>query len=175
MITGRSGKEGLGLMENRTSVATNGYSRPRPTRRGKPCIPRKAVHADDLTSAARAAIANGSAPLPYAVDGRTILAKRYRSIASQLCADQGGGGLSEARLQLIARFAGAAVLAEQIETQIISGGAPIKIEEYSGLISSLVRIANKIGLDRIPRNVSLDLKSYLDRRQTIDAEAEDKS
>jgi hypothetical protein len=159
-------------MENRTSVATNGYARPRPSRRGKPCVPGKITRADDLTRADRAAIASGCAPLPYAVDGRTTLAKRYRSIASQLTRDQLGDGISEARMQLIMRFAGAAVLAEQIETNIITG-QPVKIEEYSGLISSLVRIANKIGLDRIPKTVAPALRDYLDTRASNQIDADD--
>lgn len=155
-------------MENRTEVV-NGYNRPRPTRRGKPCIPGKAVAAADLTRATRARLTNGADNLAHAVDGRTLIAKRYRSITSQLVADQ-GGDVAEARLQLIQRFAGAAVLSELIETKIVSGQT-VDLTEYSQLISSLVRIAARIGLDRTPRNISPDLKSYLDRRpDVIDAD-----
>ena len=50
------------------------------------------------------------------VDGRTVVYRRFRDIASQVALDQGGlDQLSEARLQLVRRFAAAAVLAEQIE------------------------------------------------------------
>ena len=38
---------------------------------------------------------------------------------------------------------------------------PVDVTEYTQLISSLVRVASRIGLDRIPRNVTPSLKSYL--------------
>ena len=75
-----------------------------------------------------------------------------------------GGDLSESRLQLVRRFAGAAVLAEQIEALIVTE-QPVRVEEYAQLISVLVRVAARIGLDRIPKNVTPSLRDYLEERE----------
>ena len=53
------------------------------------------------------------------MDGRSAVARRYRDIAAQIIADMGGASqCAEARLQLIRRFAAAAVLAEQMEARL---------------------------------------------------------
>ena len=113
---------------------------------------------------AKAAVSNGSAILPD-VDGRTTLGRRYRDIAEQLIADQGGAGqLSEARLQLIRRFAAAACLAEQLESRLVRGEG-INLQEHATLCSSLVRLGQRIGIERIARDVTPTLAQYLAARQ----------
>ena len=78
---------------------------------------------------ARSRLSNGRDVLPD-VDGRSILARRYRDIVAAVVFDQGGAGhLSEARLQLIRRFSAASVLAEQMEARI-ARGEQINIQEY---------------------------------------------
>jgi hypothetical protein len=53
------------------------------------------------------------------VDGRSAIARRYRDIVSAILVDQGGADqCSEARKQLIRRFAAASVLAEQMEAAL---------------------------------------------------------
>ena len=62
-------------------------------------------------SHARSRISNGVDLLPN-VDGRSLVARRYRDISGAIIVDQGGiDQCSESRLQLIRRFAAAAVLA----------------------------------------------------------------
>ena len=80
-------------------------------RHGSPhLVPRKA--------SARSRVSNGADILPD-VDGRSAVARRYRDIAVQIIADMGGASqCAEARLQLIRRFAAAAVLAEQMEARL---------------------------------------------------------
>src|SRR6478609_6276202 len=64
---------------------------------------------------ARSRVTNGRELLPQ-VDGRSLVARRYRDISHAIMVDQGGANAcSEARLQLIRRFAAAAVMAEQME------------------------------------------------------------
>jgi len=76
---------------------------------GNPRLQRKAQ--------ARSRVSNGHELLPN-VDGRSLVARRYRDIMSAIASDQGGvDRLSEARLQLIRRFAAAACLAEQLEAR----------------------------------------------------------
>jgi uncharacterized membrane protein YccC len=93
-----------------------------------------------------------------------LIARRYRDIAAQIVADMGGiDRCSEARLQLIRRFAAASVLAEQMEAKL-ANGASIDVQEHSHLSSTLVRIAQRIGIERRARTVVPDLKDYLEGR-----------
>src|SRR5262245_46450255 len=96
------------------------------------------------------------------VDGRTVIYRRFRDIASQVALDQGGlDVLSEARLQLVRRFAATAVLAEQLEAAL-ANGEEIDIERHALLCSTLTRLAQRIGIDRRARNVTPTLRDYLD-------------
>jgi len=98
-------------------------------------------------------VTNGGSFLPH-VDGRSLVARRYRDIASQIITDQGGADLiSESRSQLIRRFSAAACLAEQLEARL-ANGETINITEHALLCSTMVRVANKIGIDRIAKNLN---------------------
>jgi hypothetical protein len=108
----------------------------------------------------RARVSNGSQFLPD-VDGRSNLARRYRDIAQAILIDQGGADrVSEARLQLVRRFSAAAVLAERMEAAL-ANGEEIDIAEHALLCSTLVRVANKIGINRIPKEIEQTLSEHL--------------
>jgi hypothetical protein len=110
--------------------------------------------------ARRSRITNGSDLLP-GIDGRSTVARRYRDIAGAILVDQGGlDRCSESRLQLIRRFAAAAVLAEQLESRL-ANGEQIDINEHAVLSSTLVRLAAKIGIDRVPKDISPTLGDLL--------------
>ena len=67
--------------------------------------------------------------------------------------DQGEAALiSEARAQLVRRFSAAAVLAEKMEAEL-ANGKTINISEHALLCSTLVRLAGKIGINRIPKDI----------------------
>ncbi|MGC1354166.1 MAG: hypothetical protein WA858_30975 [Xanthobacteraceae bacterium] len=101
----------------------------------------------------RSRVTNGSELLP-GIDGRSPTAKRYKDLIDAITVDQGGADLmSEARMQLIRRFAAAACLAEQMEAVIVAGGQ-IDLEDYAKLSSTLVRLVNHLGLERVPRDVT---------------------
>ncbi len=105
-------------------------------------------------------VTNGADILPH-VDGRSLLARRYRDIASAVTSDQGGADhLSEARLQLIRRFAAACVLAEDLESRL-ARGEKIDIAQHALLVSSLVRVARQIGVNRVAKNITPSLDEYL--------------
>jgi hypothetical protein len=109
---------------------------------------------------ARSRLTNGKDLLPN-IDGRGVIARRYRDICSAIAADQGGlDQLSEARLQLIRRYAACCVLAEDMESRLV-GGAPIDITEHSRLTLTMVRVAQRIGLDRVPRDITSPLLADL--------------
>jgi hypothetical protein len=88
------------------------------------------------------------------IDGRSLIARRYRDICSAIAADQGGlDQLSEARLQLIRRYAALCVMAEEMESRLVQG-AEIDIIEHAQLTATMVRVTQRIGLDRVPRDIS---------------------
>ena len=96
---------------------------------------------------ARSRVSNGKELLP-GVDGRSLVARRYRDVANAILTDQAdGANCTEARLQLIRRFSAAAVLAEQLEARLANGEA-IDIAEHALLCSTLTRLAQRIGIDR---------------------------
>ena len=108
----------------------------------------------------RSRVSNGSKTLPE-TDGRLRITRRFRDIAGFILVDQGGvDACSESRKQLIRRFAAAAVLAEQLEAKLCRG-ENIDISEHALLCSTLTRLASRIGLDRIPKDVlNLDPIAY---------------
>jgi hypothetical protein len=57
------------------------------------------------------------------------------------------------RLQLVRRFAAAAVLAEQMESRL-ANGEQIDIQEHALLCSTLTRLAQRIGIERRARDVT---------------------
>jgi hypothetical protein len=96
---------------------------------------------------------NGTVLLPD-VDGRSAIARRFKDITRGILADQGGADqCSECRLQLVRRFAAAAVLAEQMESRL-ANGEQIDIQEHALLCSTLTRLAQRIGIERRARDVT---------------------
>jgi hypothetical protein len=116
-----------------------------------------------MSPTARSRVSNGADLLP-GIDGRSATARRLRDIYFALASDQGGADrLSEARQQLCRRFAAAACLAENMEARL-ARGEPIDIAEHSLLSSTLVRLAQRIGIDRRARNIVPHLRDYLDAK-----------
>jgi hypothetical protein len=120
---------------------------------------------------ARSRVSNGN-KLLAGVDGRTLVARRFRDLVLQIVNDQGGADqLAEARLQLIRRFSAAAVIAESMESRLANGEA-IDIAEHALLCSTLVRIAQRIGINRLPKDMTPDLRDYLESKATAAEPAE---
>ena len=108
----------------------------------------------------RSAISNGRDVLPD-VDGRSVIARRYRDITRAIFVDQGGlDRCSESRQQLIRRFAAAAVIAEQMESKL-ANGEQIDISEHALLCSTLTRLAQRIGIDRVALDLTPSLSDLL--------------
>jgi hypothetical protein len=102
---------------------------------------------------ARSRLTNGKDLLPN-IDGRSLIARRYRDICTAIASDQGGPDqLSEARIQLTRRYAACCVIAEEMESRLVRGDQ-IDITVYVQLTTTIVRIAPRIGLDRVPRDIS---------------------
>jgi hypothetical protein len=94
------------------------------------------------------------------VDGRSLIARRYRDISSALASDHPDHG--EVMGQLIRRFSACAVLAEQLEARL-ARGEKINITEHALLCSTLTRLASRIGIgiDRTARDISPTLNDIL--------------
>jgi hypothetical protein len=108
----------------------------------------------------RSRVTNGRDLLPD-IDGRSAMARRFKDITSAIIVDQGGlDQCSESRLQLVRRFAAAAVLAERMESRL-ANGEDIFIEKHSLLCSTLVRISQRIGINRVPKTISPSLADLL--------------
>jgi hypothetical protein len=96
-------------------------------------------------------------------DGRRRVVRRLKDIASAIAQDQGGADrCSEARLQLIRRFATACVLAEQVEAAL-ARGEELDAERFALVVSTMCRLAGRVGIDRLPREIE-PLGSYLERK-----------
>jgi hypothetical protein len=110
--------------------------------------------------------------LPHVTDGRAPAARRFRDLVRRYVADQGGADrCSEVRLGLLRRLAAATVLAEVTEAKLING-EPVDITELCTLTSTVVRIASRVGLDRVPREVE-SIEEYL--RKYADDEAREEA
>lgn len=109
----------------------------------------------------RARLTNGKDLLPD-VDGRSLLYKRFKDIARLVAADQGGlDALSEARVQLVRRFAATCVLAERIEADMCNG-LEFDINQHTALSMALVRLGSRIGIDRRAKHITPNLTDYLE-------------
>jgi hypothetical protein len=109
-------------------------------------------------------------PNMAAYDNSAVIARRYRDIIAAVADDQGGANrISEARLQLTHRFAAVAVLAERMETRLVRG-EEIDTTEHALLCTTLVRIAQSIGLDRLAGDHQPTFADYLRSEEMEKAE-----
>ena len=121
----------------------------------------------------RSRLSNGTKLLPD-LDGRSAMARRFKDITSAVLTDQGGADqCSESRLQLVRRFAAAAVLAEQMEARL-ANGEEINIAEHGLLCSTLVRLSTRIGINRVPKTI-VSLHDYLEAAASEPVEGGDVS
>jgi hypothetical protein len=86
------------------------------------------------------------------VDGRTIQARRYRSLCGELASDMGGEP-SAAQWLLICRCAALTVQAELLDQQIVTGGE-VDVTAYTALTGALTRTLKTLGLERRAKDVS---------------------
>ena len=96
------------------------------------------------------------------VDGRTQMARHYGSLVSAIAEDIGGfADISAAQRELVRRAAGLSVLATVSEAKLLNGEA-IDIGELVSLGNAQRRILSTLGLQRIARDVTPDLRDYLE-------------
>ena len=113
----------------------------------------------------RSRITNGK-DLLAGVDQRTATYRRYRDLVDAILVDQGGiAHCSESRRQLIKRFSACSVLAEMAEAKLVAGEA-INIEQHALLCSTLTRLVNRLGIDRIAKDISPTLSDFIRKPPT---------
>jgi hypothetical protein len=126
-------------------------------------MPRASPTTTMRQACARSRVTNGKSLLP-GIDGRSAVARRYQDLIASLTSDAGGEGqLSEARRQLIRRFAAHAVLAENIETRLAMGET-IDLAEHCTISSTLVRLATRPGINRHAKVIVPPLRDYLESK-----------
>jgi hypothetical protein len=102
---------------------------------------------------ARSKITNHLDLLPD-LDGRSSAARRFRDLVSAFVADMGGlDQCSEIKLGLLRRLAATTVQAELLEAQMVNG-KPVDVATLCTLSSTVMRLSSRLGLERVPRDVS---------------------
>lgn len=97
------------------------------------------------------------------LDGRTKAAQRFDAIAEGIAADLGGeASLSTVQKHLVEAFAGAALRVQDLNTHLLLG-QDVDVLEHCQVVSSLVRIASRIGVRRLAKDViEPSLAEYLE-------------
>jgi hypothetical protein len=112
---------------------------------------------------ARSRVSNGKDLFLEGVDGRSVLARRYRDILAQLVSDLGGDP-SEAQSIIARRAATLAVWCEQAKAGV-ARGEKLDIGEFTTATNTLRRLLNDLGLERRMRDITPTIDSYLAKPQ----------
>jgi hypothetical protein len=95
------------------------------------------------------------------LDGRSQTARRFRDLVEGMGNDLGGSDrLSEGQRQLIRRAATLSIMSESVEADFIRNLA-FDSEAYGVLCDRLGRCLQRLGLERVSRDVTPSLQSYL--------------
>ena len=95
------------------------------------------------------------------LDQRTKALKEFDSITSGLAADLGGiDNLTVVQRHLVEAFAGAAVVVNDLNARLLMG-SKVDVVEHSQVIGILVRIAARLGVKRVAKDVSPSLGQIL--------------
>ena len=96
------------------------------------------------------------------------MGRRWKDIFEIVVSDRGGADqLSEGQRQLARRIATLAIEAELMEAERVEG-KDLDLDAYVMLTNALGRALGRLGLARVPRDVTPDLASYITAK---DAEA----
>jgi hypothetical protein len=109
---------------------------------------------------ARSRVGTGKTLFLEGVDGRSLVARRYREIFAQIVSDIGGDP-SEAQTQIARRAAALAVWAENAEARL-AAGSDLDIGAFTTAANTLRRLLADLGLERRAKDITPDLRSYLE-------------
>lgn len=105
---------------------------------------------------------NGTALLP-GVDGRSIMARRYRELVAAMESDL-GGDLPAAKQAIVLRAATLIAWAEQAEAHFVKTGE-MDVQQFTTAVNALRRLLADIGLERVARDVP-SLDEWLRKRES---------
>jgi len=111
----------------------------------------------------RSQVTNGSCLLP-GTDGRSTWNRRCRDLIELFSEDLGGAAsLSAAKAQLVRRVAVTIIELEALELKfaIGDGAVPADLDLYQRTTNTLRRNFETLGLERLARDVTPDLRTYL--------------
>ena len=96
------------------------------------------------------------------VDGRSLMARRFREIHAGIESDL-GGDLTEAQRHLVARAATLAIWCEAREVELAEG-AEFDAGAYATIANALRRLLADLGLERRARDVTPSIAEYAARK-----------
>jgi hypothetical protein len=112
----------------------------------------------------RSRVTNGKT-LFVEADQRGPWARRWKDVLGEILTDLGGIDLlSEGQKQLARRCATIAIACERMEGEAALGNE-INLDTYGTLTDRLGRTLVRLGLRRVPRDVSPSLADYLEQQQ----------
>jgi hypothetical protein len=110
----------------------------------------------------RSKVTNGTKVYAIGGDGRGAWTRRWRDLVELHVSDCGGAAaISEAMISLCRRVAAIEVQLEQMEACMSEGDLKVDLDLYNRLAGNLRRMLESIGLQRVSRDVTPDLRSYL--------------
>jgi hypothetical protein len=101
------------------------------------------------------------------LDGRTLAARQWETIVTQIRADCSANGteLTLVQLAMVEAFAGLSVQLDALNTEVLLG-KPVDQGAYCQLITTMVRVGARLGVKRKPKDVTgQTLAAYLDDTQ----------
>ena len=97
------------------------------------------------------------------LDGRTKARKQFDAVVEGIASDLGGEAhLTTVQRHLVEAFAGCAVVVHDINARLLLG-QPIDVSEAAQAVSSLVRLAQRIGVGRRMLDVT-DLTDHITKK-----------
>ena len=105
-----------------------------------------------------------------ALDGRTSAARRFDAVAHAIAQDMGGEEhLSAIERHLVEAFAGVSIHLGHLHAKLLQG-EQINMLEHATAVSTMARIASRIGVKRVPRDVTPTLEEYVSHKYRRDDE-----
>jgi hypothetical protein len=105
------------------------------------------------------------------LDKRTRAAQQFDAIANAIARDLGGeANLSTVAKHLVEAFAGVAIAVGDLNARLVLGQA-IDVTEQAQAISTMVRVASRIGINRVARDVTPTLGDLIREDQERQREA----
>jgi hypothetical protein len=107
------------------------------------------------------------------IDGRLRARRKFDAIAKGIAVDLGGEDrLTTVQKHLIEGFASIAIHVNNLTARLLRG-EDVDVVEHSQAISTMVRVAGRVGIQRVAREVGPTLSQYLETiEDTMADEAE---